>query len=217
MRHLRTSVTAVCATVLSAAVLVPATASAAPAPAPGAGAGTFTTGVVWADGFEEPVVPAPQPFTGHPAGGTVGAWTVGTGSVDLVSDRLWDAAEGRQSVDLSGNGPGSISRTVPTHPLTTYVVTYRLAGNSGRPPAVKTGELRVDGAVVDDLTFDTTGRTPRAMGWEQRTVYFTTLLRTSATLTFSSTTESNGGPVVDDVTVRSCLLVLCPYTTAAVP
>lgn len=202
MRHLRMSITA-----LSAAALLlgttAATASAAPSPA------TLTTGA-WSDGFEEPVVPAPQPFTYMAAGQSFGPWTVGGGSVDLVSDRLWDAAEGDQSVDLSGGAPGSISRTVPTLPLTTYVVTYKLAGNTGGPsPVVKTGDVRVNGALIDDLTFDTTGRGPRDMGWEQRTAYFTTVLHTSATLTFTSTTPGNRGPAVDDVTIRSCLLVLC--------
>lgn len=52
-------------------------------------------------------------------------------------------------------------------PLTTYVVTYKLAGN--------------------------------------------TVLDTSATLTFTSTTTGLHGPAVDDVTIQSCLLVLCPH------
>ncbi|MFB6700873.1 DUF642 domain-containing protein [Streptomyces rubiginosohelvolus] len=178
-----------------------ATASAAPSPA------TPTTRV-WSDGFEQPVVLAPQPFTGI-AGQTFGPWTVTSGSVDLVSDRFWDAAEGDQSVDLSGGAPGSISQTVPALPLTTYVVTYKLAGNTGAAPVVKTGEVRVNGVLIDDLTFDTTGRGPRDMGWEQRIAYFTTVLDTSATLTFTSTTTGFHGPAVDDVTIRSCLLVLC--------
>lgn len=201
MRVLRMPITALSAAALLLGTTV-ATASAAPSSA------TLTTRV-WSDGFEQPVVPAPQPFTGIAADQTFGPWTVTGGSVDLVSDRFWDAAEGDQSVDLSGGAPGSISRTVPALPLTTYVVTYKLAGNTGAAPVVKTGEVRVNGALIDDLTFDTTGRGPRDMGWEQRTAYFTTVLDTSATVTFTSTTAGLHGPAVDDVTIRSCLLVLC--------
>ncbi|MGW8485461.1 hypothetical protein [Streptomyces sp. NPDC055886] len=71
-------------TALSAAALLlgttAETASAAPSSA------TLTTRV-WSDGFEQPVVPAPQPFTGIAAGQSFGPWTVTGGSVDLVSDR----------------------------------------------------------------------------------------------------------------------------------
>ncbi|WP_187283339.1 hypothetical protein [Streptomyces sp. t39] len=45
-----------------------------------------------------------------------------------------------------------------------------------------------------------------------RTPHFATVLRTSATLTFTGTTPGDRGPVADDVTFRSRLLVLRPPT-----
>lgn len=212
------------AATLSAAVLLlcataPASASASASEAASAAvervddAATerLTTGLL-SGGFETPAVPPPTPFTVHTAGQTLGPWTVGGDSVDLVSDRFWDAAGGHQSVDLSGNAPGSVSQTVPTLPLTSYIVRFKLAGNVAQPPAVKKGEFRVNGAVVRTFSFDSAGRGFRDMGYVQQTAVFTTLLHTSATLTFASTTPGYAGPVIDDVVVQSCLLVLCPPT-----
>jgi choice-of-anchor C domain-containing protein len=139
----------------------------------------------------------------------MGPWTVGGNSVDLNSPRQWDAAEGAQSLDLNGGQPGSVSQTISTLPLTTYVVTFQLAGNPDGGPAVKTGVVEVDGASVGDYAFDVTGHSRRSMGYTEQTVYFTTLLDTSVTLTFTSATAGAYGPVIDDVRVSSCLLVIC--------
>ena len=161
-------------------------------------------------GFETPVVPAPSPFSTYLGGQALGPWTAGGHSVDLTSDRLWDAAEGHQSLDLNGSTSGSVSQEIPVLPLTSYVVSFELAGNPAWAPALKTGELRVDGAPVKAFAFDITGHDFRDMGYTRRTAVFTNLLKTSVTLTFASTSPGFGGPVIDDVRVRSCLLVLCP-------
>ncbi|WP_327682365.1 DUF642 domain-containing protein [Kitasatospora sp. NBC_00458] len=215
MRPLRPSATAVSAAVLSAALLLTATAgsaSAAPGDAPRAAPGAGATAAVagFSDGgFESPVVPSPSPFTDYLGGQTFGPWTVGGDSADLTSDRLWDVAEGHQSLDLNGSTTGSVSQTFPVAPLTTYLVTFKLAGNPAWAPALKTGQVRVDGTTVLDFSFDTTGHGFRSMGYTEQTAAFTNLLGSSVTLTFASTTPGYGGPVIDDVKVRSCLLVLC--------
>ncbi|MFF4245060.1 DUF642 domain-containing protein [Streptomyces sp. NPDC001822] len=161
-------------------------------------------------GFETPVVPAPSPFTTYLGEQAVGPWTAGGHSVDLTSDRLWDAAEGSQSLDLNGSMSGSVSQEISTHPLTSYVVSFQLAGNPAWAPALKTGELRVDGVPVKTFAFDITGHGFRNMGWTRQTAVFTNLLKNSVTLTFAGTSPGVGGPVIDDVRVQSCLLVLCP-------
>ncbi|MEV6262540.1 DUF642 domain-containing protein [Streptomyces sp. NPDC051784] len=161
-------------------------------------------------GFETPVVPASSPFSSYVGGQAVGPWSAGGHSVDLTSDRLWDAAEGSQSLDLNGSASGSVSQEISTLPLTSYVVSFELAGNPAWAPALKTGELRVDGVPVKTFAFDITGHGFRNMGWTRQTAVFTSLLKTSVTLTFASTSPGVGGPVIDDVRVRSCLLVLCP-------
>ncbi|MCX5413619.1 DUF642 domain-containing protein [Streptomyces sp. NBC_00059] len=175
----------------------------------GAQTHTIVPGLV-GGGFETPVVPAPSPFTSYTGGQAVGPWTSGGHSVDLTSDRLWDAAEGSQSLDLNGSAAGGVSQEISTLPLTSYIVSFELAGNPAWAPALKTGELRVDGVPVKTFSFDITGHGFRNMGYTRHTAVFTSLLKTSVTLTFASTSPGVGGPVIDDVQVRSCLLVLCP-------
>src|SRR4051812_23761973 len=74
---------------------------------------------VFSNGFESPRLSAA--FIGYGAGQQFDGWTVTAGSVDLVT--YWQDAEGRQSLDLNGGGPGSVARTLPTQLLTTYKVT----------------------------------------------------------------------------------------------
>ncbi|MDX3853197.1 DUF642 domain-containing protein [Streptomyces sp. AK02-01A] len=207
-----------CATALSAGALFLTAATAVAGPVHAADtAGSDPVALSMAAGdladgsFETPVVPYPVTFTEPVAGETIGPWTVGGDSVNLNSDRQWDAADGYQSLDLNGVEPGSVSQTITTLPLTSYVVTYWLAGNPDYGPVLKTGALRVNGATVQNFSFDITNRSRRDMGYVRRTAVFTTLLGTSVTLTFAGTSPGAAGPVIDDVRVRSCLLVICPH------
>ncbi|MFD5032046.1 DUF642 domain-containing protein [Streptomyces sp. NPDC058405] len=205
MRPVHLSVTALSA----AALLLSATPATAAPRAEGTTDRVAAAGAS-ADGFETPLVPAPYTFTDYLGGQPMGPWTVGGDSVDLTNDRLWDAAEGHQSLDLNGSTSGSVSRKISTLPLTSYIVSFKLAGNPEWLPALKTGELRVNGSPLKTFSFDITGHGRRSMGYVQQTAVFTTLLNTSVTLTFVSTNPGYGGPVIDDVKIQSCLLVLCP-------
>jgi choice-of-anchor C domain-containing protein len=159
----------------------------------------------FADSFESPVIHVD--FVDYLAGQQVGPWKVVSGSVDLTTD--WQHAQGRQSLDLNGSDPGAVSHTVPTTLLTTYRVTYALAANPDAGQAIRTGNVKVNGQLLDSFSFDSTGKTVSTMGWVYRTFYFTNTLAASAELQFASTTPSAWGPVIDDVRVESCLLVLC--------
>lgn len=161
---------------------------------------------VFADGFENPRIFAD--FETFTAGQQLGPWTVTSGTVDLTRD--WQDADGDQSLDLNGYNAGAVTRTVPTSLLTTYRVTYALAGNPDSGDIVATGTVRANGRTVDTFRFDTTGQSPSDMGYVYRTVYFTNLLSGSAALEFASTTEGAYGPVIDAVKVESCVLVVCP-------
>ncbi|PWR07322.1 hypothetical protein DKT68_19925 [Micromonospora acroterricola] len=165
---------------------------------------------VFSDGFESPAVNGD--FTEFVAGQQFGAWTVTTGSVGLTRD--WQAAEGNQSLDLNGFSSGAVARTLPTKLLTTYRVSYALAGNPDNGPLVATGKVTANGQTVDSFSFDTAGHTPSAMGYVYRTFYFTNVLSATTVLRFASTTVGAFGPVIDDVRVESCLLVICPAGTA---
>ena len=164
------------------------------------------------DGFETPAVSGG--FTRYAAGARLGPWTVTSGEVDLTTTALWQTPEGRQSLELDGRARGSVARTLVTKPLRTYRITYALAGNYVGAPAVKTGEVRANGKVIQSFAFDTTGRSRDDMGYVRRTAY---VLAKGGTLVleFAGTTTPSGyGPLIDDVRVDSCLLILCPRTAA---
>lgn len=153
--------------------------------------------------FENPRA-AVNGFNALTAGQTVGPWRVTTGSVDLIGAGFWHAAEGDQSVDLNGSGPGAVAQTFSTVPGATYTVTYALAGNPGGGPALKTGNALVDGQDFQDFSFNTTGKSLTNMGYVNR--QFTFQATNSATvIAFASTTTTGPyGPVVDDVRIERC-------------
>jgi choice-of-anchor C domain-containing protein len=178
---------------IGAATATPAQASILPGP----GDGSFETPVVAAGTFQTFFAPA-----------TMGDWTVTSGSVDLIGAGFWQAADGNQSLDLDGNQEGGVAQTFTTVPLLEYRVTYDLAGNPAEGPTIKTGQLLANGKVIQNFSFDITGKSFTDMGYvKQEATFVATGL--SSTLTFRSTTVGAFGPVIDDVDVRSCLLVIC--------
>lgn len=137
------------------------------------------------------------------SGLTLDNWQVSSGSVNLVRGR-WHAADGSQSLDLSGNEPGAVSQTFPTSPGETYVVSYALAGNpESATPVLRTGQVLLNGHVAQNFSFDVTGKTADNMGWTNKTLTFQAT-SSSTTLTFASTTASSYGPAIDNVKVMGC-------------
>jgi choice-of-anchor C domain-containing protein len=169
---------------------------------PAAAASAFSNG-----SFETPVVAA-HTFQRFFAGQALGAWTVTTGDVDLSGNGFWQTADGAQSLDLDGSRAGGVSQTFATAPLFAYEVSYELAGNPVDLPIIKTGQAIVNGQVAQNFSFDITGKTEANMGYVHREFTF---LATggSTTLEFLSTTGTGFGPVIDDVQIEPCLLILC--------
>ena len=158
--------------------------------------------------FESPVV-APNTFQTIFLGESIGAWTVSQGNVDLIGAGFWQAADGVQSLDLDGGVvQGGVAQEFTTVPLLKYKVRFKLAGNVDQGPIIKTGQVLANGNVIQSFSFDISGKTRANMGYVGKETHFiaTSL---STTLTFRSTTGSGYGPVIDKVTVESCLLVLC--------
>jgi choice-of-anchor C domain-containing protein len=165
---------------------------------------------VFANGFENPQLAVD--FEEYVAGQQFDGWSVTAGSVGLTTD--WQSAEGRQSLDLSGFNDGTVARTLPAALLTTYKVTYALAGNSEGGPVLKSGKVSVNSRQVDTFTFSIAGKDNGNMGWTYRSFYFTNLLSSSSVLSFAGTTGTAWGAVIDDVKVESCLLILCPASAS---
>lgn len=167
------------------------------------------TGTQFSDGsFETPVV-APGTFQRLFAGQSIGPWTVTAGNVDLSGKGFWQTADGAQSLDLDGAQNGAVSQTFSTIPLFAYEVSFALAGNPVSGPAIKTGQALINGQVVKDFSFDTTGKSETNMGYVTEELTFLATGK-STTLTFASTTTPSGfGPVIDNVEVQSCLIIVC--------
>jgi choice-of-anchor C domain-containing protein len=165
---------------------------------------TNSANIVANGDFETPVVL--NPLIVYFEGQTFGSWTVVSGSVDLLSPSYWQAADGGQSVDLSGDSDGAISQPLSTTPQRKYVLRFALAGNpetTGCPNSpIKTMEVWWGATLVDTLTFDTTGRSNWDMGWGFHE-YTVTAANATTQLKFGSLTPGCHGPVLDMVSVRS--------------
>jgi choice-of-anchor C domain-containing protein len=160
--------------------------------------------------FETPVL-TPNAFVNLGAGASIGAWTVSQGHVDLIGAGFWQAADGVQSVDLSGSAlplAGGVAQSFTTVPLLKYRVSYRLAGNPAGGPVVKSGQVLANGNVIQSFSFDVTGKSFANMGYVHKVTTFVAHGLTS-TIEFQSNDNTAYGPVLDDVDVDSCLVVIC--------
>lgn len=89
-----------------------------------------------------------------------------------------------------------------------------LAGNplsQGDPsagPLTKTGDVLINGQIVKSFSFNVSGKSPTDMGYVPEEFAFLAT-GTSTTIEFASTNPGEGGPVIDDVRVERCLLVVC--------
>jgi choice-of-anchor C domain-containing protein len=148
--------------------------------------------------FEEPVIGVPyQPFF---AGENLGRWVVESGTIEIIRN-YWPAAEGVQSVDLSGlfDQAGTIYQDVATVPGQNYTIRFAFAGNP-EDQAVKEAKVFWNDGELATLTVDTAGRSLTNMGWTYYT-YNVTATNSTSRLKFQSLTLNFLGPVIDDVSV----------------
>lgn len=139
-------------------------------------------------------------------------WTVSGGSVDLVSNGLWQAADGNNSLDMNGARPGTIWQDITGLVLgQTYDITFAMAGNPFVQQEYSLGVV-VGNVAPGSHTFNSTGQTTGNMGWVDQTYTFTANAA-SMRLTFFSETLGFpfiAGPTLDNVRITEA-------TTAAVP
>jgi choice-of-anchor C domain-containing protein len=193
----------VCAVALSFAAAAPAAQARTAQPAP----------LLANGGFEDPAIPA-NAFIRYGTGSTVGPWRVTQGNVDLTGANFWQAADGRQSLDLEGSESGTVEQRLSTRIGGCYTVTFALAGNPDGGPTVKRGYARVaqhtlgHPTVQKNFIFNTAGKSRANMGYVPQRFRFRAFAPVS-TLAFASTTGGGYGPVIDAVSVTQSNPIEC--------
>lgn len=145
----------------------------------------------------------------YAAGNTtdIPGWTVGSGSVDLITGYWQDPPGGGNSIDMDGlfqAGSLSTTTTFATSPGTTYAVSFALSGNPDNGPSLKQVEVSA-AASSSTFSFNTNvGNTHADMKWVVETFLFTAT-GPLTTLTFQSLddAESAFGPVIGHVDVSA--------------
>ncbi|HKQ57380.1 MAG TPA: choice-of-anchor C family protein [Candidatus Eisenbacteria bacterium] len=164
-----------------------------------AGASAATADVT--NGSYETGPPNPSGIVVLPSGSTaITGWLVSRGTIEHVSDVVWQPANGTRTVALNGSGPGGISQTIATAPGAEYSVSLMMAGEPFTPPTIK--NLRVLAAGQSgDFSFDASAAWHWAMGWQQRTWNFTASANPT-TIEFMSLDAGEYSPIIDNVQVQ---------------
>lgn len=174
-----------------------------------------TAGAQVVNGDFESSIPAPfGSYMTYSAGQSFGAWTVGTGSIDLING-YWQAANGSYSVDMDGYSVGSIYQNILTSIGGVYSLSFAIAGNPDGPPVLKSLDVFWNGANVGTYTFDITGTSKAAMGWQ--TITLGSLVATSASTQLEFRSGTNGayyGPALDAVEVTAVTATPEPASAA---
>jgi choice-of-anchor C domain-containing protein len=182
-------------------------------------------------GFETPATAAFSEITA-PDNVSIPSWNVTNGSVDVVNAAgngfdVGAANDGAQYLDLNGSSAGTISQSFSTAAGATYLLTFAYANNYD-PPNSLTAQVTVtdtSGPLLDTQITHSTS-TAGNLDWTPFNQTFTAST-TSATLTFNSLAQGDGGIFLDSVsvsqvpepaTLTSCLLLsLLPLARRRTP
>ncbi len=146
-------------------------------------------------------------FSTISAGGSIGPWSVTSGSVDLIGG-YWQSPSGPNapsgtngSVDMNGGSPGAISQDISG--LTagnTYTLTFWLSGNPDGPPATKSLDVSIGSVVNDNFTYTIGTNTHANMMYTMESVTF--VAGASNTLSFASQDSASAyGPAIGGVSI----------------
>jgi choice-of-anchor C domain-containing protein len=149
-----------------------------------------TKNLVANGGFETPKLAAGSAAT-YTAPQKFGGWSVTSGSIDLL-DLQWQNKAGNQSIDLAGNAPGTITRTMTLPYGGTYTLQFAYASNPDGAPTIKHMAITAYAPtwtfpVSEVKTFTDTGHTINSMGWKIGKMNFIANAGDVVTVTFQDT------------------------------
>ena len=131
-----------------------------------------------------------------PGSKAIEGWSVVGGNISYVGTG-WKAAHGLRSIGLPCGG--GISQTFKTDPGESVEVRFSMAGDPNERPAVKSVTVSF-GDTRRAFTFDTTGHSLDAMGWDSRSWIFKANEETT-TVAFQSPTAECSTAAVDNVRI----------------
>lgn len=136
-------------------------------------------------------------------GGDLPGWTIG-GSIDHIAN-YWNAQDGDKSIDLNGNGAGTISQLLTgLYVGTTYRVSFWVSGNpdNNMQPDEKLATLSW-GSGTSTVSYTLTAlNAVNNMQWEERSYTFVAT-STSALLSLASDQQNPYGLAVDNFSISA--------------
>jgi choice-of-anchor C domain-containing protein len=160
--------------------------------------------------FEQPSIGAQQFQTITATSSLITGWQVTSGEVDIVSNSLWPAFTGTQSIDLVGVSTGTIEQDFATTPGMSYELTLRYSSNPFAPSFLYSATVSITGASqLFSQTVNHTGASVLNMNYQPLS---STFVANSAqtTVRFAALNgNGNGGIIVDTVAVN---IVPEPFT-----
>ena len=144
-----------------------------------------------------------------PTEGNITSWIVGGNSVDYIGS-YWQASNGTRSIDIAGNGPGTLSQSFNIQAGQLYRVSFDIAGNPDKA-STKYLDLKVG---VQGITTSFTNYpgvpTKEDMNWSRQSFTFQAATTGSTLLTFSVGRDGNGiidngafGAALDNIDVSA--------------
>jgi choice-of-anchor C domain-containing protein len=139
-------------------------------------------------------------FTTHGVGNpAISPWAITAGTIDLICT-FWQHDQGVRSLDMNGTSAATISQTVTLLPGSTYQLSFAMAGNPDTGADLKTMEVSVGTAFLENFSFNAATTSRTNMGWVTHTRTFVADA-TNPSLQFRSTMAGSGGPALDDVSI----------------
>jgi len=133
---------------------------------------------------------------------SITGWNITSGSVDYIGN-YWQAADGVRSIDMSGNGAGTLAQqTIATTVGQEYLVGFWMAGNPDDAPSLKQLEASFGGSQIFDFQTTPYVTTRNNMLWEYKS-FRTIATSTSTDLWFRSLNNTPYGPALDNVSVSA--------------
>ncbi len=134
-------------------------------------------------------------------GAGISPWTIGGGGIDIVQSATWQAADGNVSITLGWTAASSVTQTLTTVAGQAYEIRFSMAAEIFGGSALRTMNVRWNGATVGSPSFQYAGQGPTSMGWTE--FAYVVQGTGSDVLSFVSTTtiQPNYGPAIDNVSV----------------